>query len=462
MTAKDAILLQEEYSNKFLILIIFLIGSFFMDENLLHVTPPVLLDKEILELKGHLIKTLAPALQKIPTIELTRENVKNWLEKTLDDFYPGKIIPPTIRKQLIEASVADMIGYGPIELLLFDPEINEIMVNGPGIVFVEKNGELFQTDVTFMDNSHLMQIINRILLPLGRRVDTEMPTADARLPDGSRVNVVVPPVAVDGPVLTIRKFPQKRMTIEDLIKGGTLTNYMAKFLEACVVARLNILISGNTSSGKSTMLNILSTFIPNLERIVTIEDAVELQLRQRHVVRLESRLANMDGTGAVNIRDLVRNSLRMRPDRLIVGEVRGGEALDMLQAMNTGHSGSLTTLHANSPRDAIARLETMSLMAGVDLPVTAVRKQISSAINLIVHMNRLPDGSRKALQITEISGMEGDVVTQTDIYKYFPSPTQIEGKYSGELKPTGLRPIFGPRLEQAGFKLGGEYFGLGL
>jgi len=308
----------------------------------------------------------------------------------------------------------------------------------------------------------LMQIIDRILLPLGRRADAESPTADARLPDGSRVNVVVPPVAVDGPVLTIRKFPQTRMTIEDLIKYGTLTGYMAKFLEASVVARLNILITGNTSSGKSTMLNILSTFIPNMERIVTIEDAVELQLKQRHVVRLESRLPNMDGTGAINVRDLVRNALRMRPDRLIVGEVRGGEALDMLQAMNTGHSGSITTLHANSPRDAISRLETMALMAGVDLPLTAVRKQIASAVNLIVHMNRLPDGTRKAVQITEVIGMEGDIVTQQDIYKFYPTNTGQDGKVNGDLKPTGLRPMFSPRLEQAGFKLGGEYFGMGL
>ena len=332
----------------------------------------------------------------------------------------------------------------------------------PGLVYVERNGELLQTDVRFEDESHLMHIIDRILLPLGRRVDADTPTADARLPDGSRVNVVVPPVAVDGPAVSIRKFPQTRMTMDDLIRLGTLTNYMAKFLEACVVSRLNILISGNTSSGKSTMLNILSTFIPEQERIVTIEDAVELQLKQRHVVRLETKLPNVDGTGAVSCRDLVRNALRMRPDRLVVGEVRGGEALDMLQALNTGHSGSLTTLHSNSPRDAIARLETMSLMAGLELPVTAVRRQISSAINLIVHMNRLPDGSRKAVQITEMSGMEGDVVTQTDIYKYFPGNVGADGKLQGDLKPTGLRPLFTPRLEQHGFKLGGEYFGLGL
>ena len=433
-----------------------------MAENILVVTPPALQDEDILNLKKQIINSLTPALQKVPSVDLTRKNVRSWLEKSLDNFFPGRVASSTVRQQVVDAALADMIGYGPLELLLIDPQINEVMVNGPKLIFVERNGELYQTDVVFDDTAHLMHIIDRILLPLGRRVDAETPTADARLPDGSRVNVVVPPVAVDGPVITIRKFPQTRMSIDDYIRVGTITNYMAKFLEACVVARLNILITGNTSSGKSTMLNVLSTFIPNLERIVTIEDAVELQLKQRHIVRLETRLPNVDGSGAVSIRDLVRNALRMRPDRLVVGEVRGGEALDMLQAMNTGHAGSLTTLHANSPRDAIARLETMALMAGVDLPVTAIRKQISSAINLVVHMNRLPDGSRKAIQITEISGMEGDVVTQTDIYKYISSGVGGDGKARGELKPTGLRPLFTPRLEQAGFKLGGEYFGLGL
>ena len=433
-----------------------------MTDNMLVVTPLALRDEDVKNLKAQIINYLTPALQNVPSADLNRKNVRAWLEKALDNFFPGRVASATVRQQVVDAAAADLIGYGPLELLLIDPEINEIMVNGPKMIFVERNGELFETDVTFDDTAHLMHIIDRILLPLGRRVDAEMPTADARLPDGSRVNVVVPPVAVDGPVVTIRKFPQTRMSIDDFVRLGTITNYMAKFLEACVVARLNILITGNTSSGKSTMLNVLSTFIPNLERIVTIEDAVELQLKQRHVVRLETRLPNMDGTGAVNIRDLVKNALRMRPDRLVVGEVRGGEALDMLQAMNTGHAGSITTLHANSPRDAIARLETMALMAGVDLPVTAVRKQISSAINLVVHMNRLPDGTRKAIQVTELSGMEGDVVTQTDIYKFFPTGVSGEGKVRGELKPTGLRPLFTPRLELAGYKLGGEYFGLGL
>ncbi len=433
-----------------------------MTDPLLLVTPPALRDSDVIKLKMRIINMVTPAMQQVATKDLTRQNVRIWIEKTLESLGPGQFISTTVGQQLVDAAVADMIGYGPLELLLVDPLISEIMVNGPKVVFVERNGELMETDVKFEDVTHLMHIIDRILLPLGRRVDADNPTADARLPDGSRVNVVAQPVAVDGPILTIRKFPQTKMTIDDFIKLGTLSHYMAKFLEACVVARLNILISGNTSSGKSTMLNILSTFIPNHERIITIEDAVELQLSQRHVVRLETKLPNVDGSGVVGIRDLVRNALRMRPDRLVVGEVRGGEALDMLQAMNTGHAGSITTLHANSPRDAIARLETMSLMSGLDLPVTAVRKQISSAINLIVHLNRMPDGTRKVIQITEVGGMEGDIVTQTDIYKFYPVSTGVDGKVHGDLKPTGLRPMFSPRLEMAGYKLGGEYFGLGL
>jgi pilus assembly protein CpaF len=282
------------------------------------------------------------------------------------------------------------------------------------------------------------------------------------LPDGSRVNVIIPPVSVDGPHLTIRKFLQTKMSMQDIIDLGSITPYMAKFLEACVVSRLNIIITGNTSSGKTTMLNLLSSYIPEHERIVTIEDAIEIHLKQRHVVRLESKLPNIDGEGAVSIRDLVRNALRMRPDRLVVGEVRGGETLDMLQAMNTGHSGSLTTLHANSPRDAIARMETMALMSGIDLPVIAIRRQIASAINLIVHMSRLQDGTRKATQITEVVGMESDIVTQMDIFKFTQTGISPEGKVIGEMRPTGIRPQFSPKLEVAGFKLGGEIFGAGL
>jgi pilus assembly protein CpaF len=432
-----------------------------MNDHLFNVIPPALRDEQVLKIKARLIGLVAPELQKIPAVQLTRANVHQWLEKALGSIKVEQSLSAAVRLQVVDSALADLVGYGPLEMLLRDDEINEIMVNGAKLVFVERNGELYETDIKFDDTAHLLRLIDRILLPLGRRVDYDNPTADARLPDGSRVNVVIPPVAVDGPTLTIRKFPQTKMNIEDLINLGTLTSYMAKFLEACVVARLNILISGNTSSGKSTMLNILSTFIPNHERIVTIEDAVELQLKQRHVVRLETKLPNVDGAGAVTIRDLVRNALRMRPDRIVVGEVRGGETLDMLQAMNTGHSGSLTTLHANSPRDAIARLETTALMSGIDLPIVAIRKQVSSAVNLIVHLTRLPDGTRKVTHITEVSGMEGDIVTQTDIYKFVSTGTSTDGKILGEIKPTGIRPMFSPRLEVAGYKLGGEYFGLG-
>ncbi|MGC1378197.1 MAG: CpaF family protein [Anaerolineales bacterium] len=432
-----------------------------MAEKLMQVMPPALRDENILRIKSRIVDLVAPELQKIPTSQLTRQAVRQYLEKVFDAQRLGESISADVRGQIVDSALADLVGYGLLELLLNNPEISEVMVNGPSLTFVERNGELYETDLKFESDAQLMRLIGRILAPLGRRVDYDTPTADARLPDGSRVNVAIPPVAVDGPVITIRKFGQTRMTIDDLISLGTVSNYMAKFLEACVVARLNILISGNTSAGKSTMLNVLSTFIPDNERIITIEDAVELQMRQRHVVRMETKLPNVDGVGEVTVRDLVRNALRMRPDRVIVGEVRGGETLDMLQSMNTGHSGSLTTLHANTPRDAISRLETMSLMSGIDMPVNALRKQISSALNLIVHMTRLPDGARKATQITEVGGMEGDVVTQTDIYKFVQTGAGPDGKIIGDLKPTGMRPMFSSRLEMAGYKLGGDYFGLG-
>jgi pilus assembly protein CpaF len=336
------------------------------------------------------------------------------------------------------------------------------MVNGANTIFVERSGELLETDLKFEDDEHLMRIIGRIVSPLGRRVDSDNPTADARLPDGSRVNVVIPPVAVDGPHLTIRKFLQTKMNMDELVELQALTPYMVKFLEACVVTRLNILVTGNTSSGKTTILNVLSGYIPERERIVTIEDAVELKLKQRHVVRLETKLPGVDGAGQVTVRDLVRNALRMRPDRIVVGEVRGGEAMDMLQAMNTGHTGSLTTLHANSPRDATSRLETMAMMAGLDMPLVAVRKQIAAAINLIVHLARLSDGTRKMTHITEVAGMEGDVITLTDIFKFEQTGVSPQGKILGQLRPTGMRPLFTPRLEAAGYKLGGEIFGAGI
>ena len=418
-------------------------------------------DPRLLKLKAYLVNAVAPEMQNQSTLKpADRNSVRNLL---FEVYVRTKAdLKPEIRERILDAALADLIGYGPLDLLLPDPEISEIMVNGPKHIFVERNGEVLETDVQFEDDNHLLRIIDRIVSPLGRRVDSDNPTADARLPDGSRVNVVIPPVAVDGPHVTIRKFLQTKMTMDDLVAMDALTIYMAKFLEACVVTRLNILVTGNTSSGKTTVLNALSGFIPDKERIVTIEDAVELKLRQRHVVRLETKLPNVDGNGAVGVRELVRNALRMRPDRIVVGEVRGGEAMDMLQAMNTGHTGSLTTLHANSPRDGTSRLETMSMMAGLDMPLQAIRKQIAAAINLIVHLARLPDGSRKMTHITELSGMEGEVITLTDIFKFEQTGVTPQGKIIGQLRPTNMRPLFTPRLEAAGFKLGGEIFGAGL
>ena len=382
------------------------------------------------------------------------------IEQTLAQVYAGlKLeLPENLRQQVFTEVVSELAGFGPIQPFLDDPGISEIMVNGPNLVFIERDGVLIESGATFQDKEHLLRVINRMIHPLGRRLDEDAQTVDARLPDGSRINAVIPPVAVDGPYLTVRKFLQNKMSIDEIIDLGSLTPHMAEFLQACVAARLNILISGGTSSGKTTMLNILSSLISGKERIVTIEDAVELQLRQRHVVRLETKPAGMDGKGEVLTRDLVRNALRMRPDRIIVGEVRGGEALDMLQAMNTGHSGCITTLHANSPRDAIARIETMTLMAGLELPIIAIRKQIASAFNLLVHQARLTDGSRKTTQITEITGMESDIISLNDIFKFEQTGIGPDGKIIGELRATGIRPMFSPRLEVVGYKLRGEIF----
>jgi pilus assembly protein CpaF len=354
-----------------------------------------------------------------------------------------------------------MVGYGPIQSLLEDPETSEVMVCGPKQVYIERNGKLEDTTVSFDDDAHVLRIINRMLHPIGRRVDIDNPTADARLPDGSRVNVVIPPIAIDGPCITIRKFLKSKFSMEQLIDMGSLTSNMAEFLEACVVARLNIVITGNTSSGKTTLLNVLTGYIPGHERILTIEDAAELQLRQKYVVRLETKPANVDGIGAVATRDLVINAMRMRPDRIVVGEVRSGEALDMLQAMNTGHDGSLTTLHANSPRDAISRLETMTMMSGLELPLIAIRQQIASAIDLIVHMDRLADGTRKVIRITEVPRMEGDIVTLSDLFRFDQTSVDSDGSIIGSIKATGLRPVFTPRLDVVGYKLRGEIFGAG-
>ena len=417
-------------------------------------------DENWIKLKSYLIKTISGKLQtESASIEIHRKNIEKLLIEAYDLTKVN--LAEEQREALFNEIFYELVGYGPIQPLLDDPDVGEVMVNGPDMVFIEKHGELFETDVKFEDNNHVMRVINRMIHPMGRQVDADSPTMDARLPDGSRVNVVVPPVAHKGPCITVRKFLKNKLTIEEIIALGTLTDKMADFLEACVVSKLNIIISGNTSSGKTTLLNVMTGFIPGKERIVTIEDAAELQLKQRHVVSLETKPPNADGKGEVAPRDLVRNVLRMRPDRIVVGEVRSGESLDMLQALNTGHDGSLTTLHANSPRDAIARLETMALMAGFDIPLRAIRTQIAAAIDLVVHMSRLQDGTRKTTHITEVSGMEGDVVTMSDIFKFEQSGVGEDGKVLGELMPTGIRPMFTPRLEVSGYKLGADIFGMG-
>jgi pilus assembly protein CpaF len=422
---------------------------------------PATLDGETLaQLKAYLSNALTQEIQAHPPAAEPRRAAWQALEKIRTRA--GIPLEGEQRSQVFHQVIDDLLGYGPIQPLLDDPSISEVMVNGARAVFIERNGELFETEIHFEDDAQVLRIIDRMIHPLGRRVDREHPMVDARLPDGSRVNAIIPPAAVDGPSITIRKFLLNRMTIEDLIRVGTLNEHMAEFLQACVVGRLNIVISGPTSSGKTTFLNVLTGFIPGQQRIVTIEDAVELQLKQRHVIRLETQAANVDGGGAVSTRDLVRNALRMRPDRIIVGEVRSGETLDMIQAMNTGHHGSITTVHSNTPRDAIARMETMAMMAGLDMPLLAIRRQIASAVNLIIHISRLTDGSRKITHVTEVSGMEGEVVTMSDIFKFEQSGVGPDGKILGSLRATGLRPLFTPRLEVVGYKLRGEIFGAGI
>jgi pilus assembly protein CpaF len=368
--------------------------------------------------------------------------------------------PKGEREKILGEIIAEAVGYGPIQPLLLDNGISEIMVNGPKQVFVERNGKLERAETVFRDDAHILHIIEKIVAPLGRRIDESMPMVDARLPDGSRVNAIIPPLALKGPALTIRKFSHDPLTIDNLLSYQTLSPEMAVFLEAIVRGRLNVIVSGGTGSGKTTMLNVLSAFIPENERIVTIEDAAEIKLGQSHVVTLEARPANIEGRGAITIRDLVRNSLRMRPDRIIVGEVRGGEALDMLQAMNTGHDGSLTTGHANAPRDMLSRLETMVLMAGMDLPVRAIREQISSAINVIIQQSRLRDGSRRITHITEVQGMEGDTIVLQDLFLFHQDGVDEQGKVTGYFHSTGIRPGFMPRLEAAGIKLGPDIFAM--
>jgi pilus assembly protein CpaF len=362
------------------------------------------------------------------------------------------------RQKILSEIIDETIGLGPINPLINDPSISEIMVNGPEQVYIEKKGRLMLSDVVFKDEQHVMHVIDKIVAPLGRRIDESSPMVDARLPNGSRVNIIIPPLALNGPTITIRKFSEKPFTVKDLINFGTITPNVAMFLKTCVEARLNVVVSGGTGSGKTTTLNVISSFIPEDERIVTIEDAAELQLAQEHIIRLETRPPNIEGKGAISIRDLVRNSLRMRPDRIVVGEVRSGEALDMLQAMNTGHDGSLTTGHANSPRDMIARLETMVLMAGMELPVKAIREQIASAIDLIVQQSRLKDGSRRITHITEVVGMEGDVITLQDIFVFKQTDRNERGRIVGEMVPTGIKPRFMEKFEKLGMVLPSDLF----
>jgi len=414
--------------------------------------------QDLVRLKKYLIDNISRVIEAEGIAANERDD---FIKQQIEGIYnqANLKLPQDLREMIFKEVLNELLGYGPLQPLLKDPEVTEVMVNGPKSVYVEKKGQLQKSSVVFDDDNHVLQIIDRIILPLGRRVDADSPTVDARLPDGSRVNAVIPPIAIDGPSITIRKFSKEKLNIDALINFGSITDKMAEFVRACVLAHLNIIISGGTGSGKTTLLNVLSGFIPENERIVTIEDAAELQLQQDHVLRMETKPANVDGNGAVTIRDLVRNSLRMRPDRIIVGECRGGEALDMLQAMNTGHDGSLTTLHSNSPRDAIARLETLVLMSGMDLPLKVVRQQIASAVDLIVQQTRLKDGSRKVTAITEVAGMEGDTVVLTDVFKFEQTGMSTEGKVLGELKPTGIRPLFSPRLEAAGLKLGAEVFG---
>jgi len=389
-------------------------------------------------------------------IQLNERQLQTMVSEELERLIAEDAAPlsATERERVAAEISQDLLGYGPIESLLSDPTITEIMVNGTDPIFVEKEGRLFRTRVRFATEEHLHRVIDRIVAKIGRRVDEASPMVDARLPDGSRVNAIIPPLAVDGPALTIRKFSRDPYQVDDLIAFGTLTEPIATLLAACVEGRVNTLITGGTGTGKTTLLNVLSSFIPEDHRIVTIEDAVELQLRQDHVVRLEYRPPNIEGRGEVTIRDLVRNSLRMRPDRIIVGEVRGGEALDMLQAMNTGHEGSMSTLHSNTPRDGLNRLETMVMMAGIDLPVRAIREYISSALSLLVHLSRLKDGSRRITHITEVVAMEGDLISLQDIFRFqYGGGLDEHSRVRGEIRATGIRPMFADHLDELGIDL---------
>ncbi|HKJ26759.1 MAG TPA: CpaF family protein [Anaerolineales bacterium] len=407
--------------------------------------------------QNRLLSELDPSMD-VTKVDEVRKNIQTLYEQVLVE--ESIVLSRQEKHRLFEQIVAEIIGFGPIQPLLEDDSITEVMVNGAKNIYVERKGKLTRVPLAFESDEHVMRIIDRIVAPLGRRIDESSPYVDARLPDGSRVNAVIPPISLVGPTLTIRIFSKIPLTVEDLITNESITPEAMQFLKACVEARLNVVVSGGTGSGKTTMLNLLSGFIPSDERIVTIENAAELQLRQEHVVTLESRPANIEGRGEVTIQNLVVNSLRMRPDRVVVGEIRDGAALDMLQAMNTGHDGSMTTAHSNGPRDTLARIETMCLMAGFDLPVRAIREQVASAVDVIVHAERLRDGSRKTVFITEVAGMEGDVVTLTDLFAF--EQTGYEGgKVMGRLRPTGLRPKFMDQIEAAGIHLPPQIFGIG-
>jgi pilus assembly protein CpaF len=398
-----------------------------------------------------------------PSMDVTRTAE---VRKTIEDLYEtilteeNLVLSRAEKKRLFDQIVAEILGFGPLESLLQDETITEIMVNGAKNIYIERKGKISRVPVTFESDEHLMRIIDRIVAPLGRRIDESSPYVDARLPDGSRVNAVIPPISLVGPVLTIRKFSKKPITVDQYIQFGAITPEAMEFLKACVIARLNVVISGGTGSGKTTFLNILSGYIPGDERIITIENAAELQLRQEHVVTLESRPPNIEGKGEVTIQDLVVNSLRMRPDRIVVGEIRDEAALDMLQAMNTGHDGSMTTCHSNGPRDTLARMETMTLMAGMDLPIRAIREQIASAINVICHLERLRDGSRKVVNIAEVQGMEGDVITMTDLFVF--EQTGLEnGRVVGRMRPPRQRPKFKDRNKTYGLQHPPTILGIG-
>lgn len=407
--------------------------------------------------QNKLLSTLDPTMDVRQVAEV-KKTIQELFEQILNE--ENIVLSRPERVRMFEQISAEILGFGPLQPYLEDETITEIMVNGAKNVYIERAGKLLREPVAFENNAHVMRIIERIVAPLGRRIDESSPYVDARLPDGSRVNAIIPPISLVGPVLTIRKFSKNPISVDQLIQFGSITPEAIQFLDACVKSRLNIIISGGTGSGKTTFLNVLSAFIPGDERIVTIENAAELQLRQEHVVTLESRPSNIEGRGEVTIRHLVTNALRMRPDRIIVGEIRDEAALDMLQAMNTGHDGSMTTAHSNSPRDTLARLETMTLMAGMELPVRAIREQVSSAIDLVVHQARMRDGSRKITNITEVSGMEGEIITMTDIF-IFEQAGFENGKVIGRLRPTGLRPKFMEKIEASGIHLSPSIFGIG-